>query len=81
MASSRSFTFLIVALIAAMATAFVPGSAVSRGSGKLTQWEGINFITRRFVVFDVAVRRRFMLSFGGRCLESTVIQSKGCGCR
>lgn len=35
MAASRSFTLILVALVAAMATAFVPGNAASRGSGEL----------------------------------------------
>merc|ERR1719453_2649017 len=32
MAASRSFTLILVALVAAMATAFVPGNVASRGS-------------------------------------------------
>jgi hypothetical protein len=34
MAATRSFTLLLVALVAAMATAFVPGNVVSRSSGE-----------------------------------------------
>ena len=45
MAASRSFTLILVALVAAMATAFVPGNAASRGSGELF-W--ISFSARRF---------------------------------
>ena len=35
MPATRSFTLVLVALVAAMATAFVPGNAASRGSGEL----------------------------------------------
>lgn len=34
MAATRSFTLLLIALVAAMATAFVPGNVVSRSSGE-----------------------------------------------
>jgi hypothetical protein len=53
MAATRSFTLLLVALVAAMATAFVPGNVVSRSSGEFLwgEWDAISLMTT-FVFFD-----------------------------